>query len=259
MIAVASGKGGVGKTNLAVNLAVALARMDRRTALVDCDVGLANANILLGIEGELSIADVAWRGRNLSEVARRGPAGLSLIPGHSGSGLGGALACDARNALAAAFRDCAGSWDDVIVDTGGGLNGLDLVAASDLVLLVLGNEPTAFMDAYALVKAMSSQQGFHHFLIVTNRVNEAEGRTLFGRFERIVEQFLPVHLEHLGSVPDDPYLRDAVFAKRACVEAFPSSPASAAFARLARRLAAREAVLLPGGHAFFGMEAACGA
>jgi flagellar biosynthesis protein FlhG len=262
VIAIASGKGGAGKTNVSVNLAVALARRGRRTMLVDCDVGLANANILLGMESELSIADVAARERGLAEVSRAGPGGMMLVPGHSGIGMGGTLGDGARAELAAAFRPYVGDFDEVIVDTGGGIAGetLSLVAASDLVLVVLANEPTAFMDAYALVKGLAVRHGCSRFAIVTNRVRgEADGRALFDRFQSVVEQFLPVHLDHLGSVPEDPYLRDAVLAKRCCLEAFPSAPASAAFERLARRLSALRVPMSAGGQHFFGLEAHHGA
>jgi flagellar biosynthesis protein FlhG len=262
VIAVASGKGGAGKTNISVNLAVALARLGRRTMLVDCDVGLANADILLGVESEHSIADVALKDRALADVACSGPGGMMLVPGHSGLGLGGGLGETARAGLAAAFRPYARDMDDVIVDTGGGLagEGLSLVSASDLVLVVLTSEPTSFVDAYSLVKALSLRHGCSRFAVITNRVaHDADGLALFKRFERVVEQFLPVHLDHLGSIPEDAYLRDAVFAKRCCVEAFPSAPASTAFARLARRLSRLDLPSLPGGHTFFGLEALHGA
>jgi flagellar biosynthesis protein FlhG len=204
VIAVTSGKGGAGKTNVSVNLSVALARLGRRTMLADCDVGLANANILLGVESDFSIADLASRQRNMSEVTRRGPAGMMLVPGHSGVGMGGGLADDARSELAAAFRPYAEDVDDVIVDTGGGMagEGLSLIASSDLIILVLANEPTAFVDAYALVKALALRHRCSRFAIITNRVaHDADGAALFKRFEAIVEQFLPVHLDHLGLDP----------------------------------------------------------
>jgi flagellar biosynthesis protein FlhG len=262
VIAVTSGKGGAGKTSVSVNLGVALARLGRRTMLADCDVGLANANILLGVESARSIADVARCSRRLEEVVCEGPAGMMLVPGHSGFGMGGGLAADARSELADAFRPYAGEIDTVIVDTGGGMagEGLSLVAASDLVVIVLGPEPTAFIDAYALLKGLALHHGVSRFAIITNRVGgAAAGQALFDRFERVVEQFLPVHLDHLGAVPEDPYLRDAVFAKRCCLEAFPSAPASAAFARLASRIAALDVPMTPGGDLFFGLEARHGA
>ena len=262
VIAVASGKGGAGKTNVSVNLAVALSRLGRRTMLVDCDVGLANANIVLGLEGGWGLADLALSARSLEEVTCEGPGGVMLVPGHSGLGMGGGLDVDARATLAAAFRPYALDVDDVIVDTGGGMAGeaLSLVAASDMILIVLAGEPTAFMDAYALLKALAVRHGCGRFGIVTNRVrSNPDGDNLFERFQNVVEQFLPVHLDHLGSIPEDPYLRDAVLTKRCCVEAFPSAPASAAFARLARRVAEADLPMLPGGHVFFGLEAQHGA
>jgi flagellar biosynthesis protein FlhG len=262
VVAVTSGKGGAGKTNVSVNLAVALARLGRRTMLVDCDVGLADAHILLGLDGERDIGHLALKERSLGEVSRNGPAGLVLVPGHSGPGLGAGLAAPARAELASALRPSAAAFDTILVDTGGGMDGdaLATVAASDLILLVLGPEPTAFMDAYAVLKALALRHGCSRFAVLTNRVaGEAAGRALFDRFRTVVEQFLPVHVDHLGSIPEDPYLRDAVFAKRCCVEAFPSAPASAAFTRLARRIAAHDLPLLPGGHRFFGLEARHGA
>jgi flagellar biosynthesis protein FlhG len=262
VIAVTSGKGGAGKTNVSVNLAVALARRGRRTMLVDCDVGLANANILLGVESETSIADVARSARRLEDVVCEGPAGMMLVPGHSGSGMGGGLAPDARSGLADAFRPYAHDLDTIVVDTGGGMagEGLSLVAASDLVVIVLGPEPTAFMDAYALLKGLTVHQGVSRFGVVTNRVAGAgAGQALFDRFERVVEQFLPVHLDHLGAIPEDPYLRDAVLTKRCCVEAFPSAPASSAFARLAGRIDTLGVPQMAGGDLFFGLEARRGA
>lgn len=262
VIAVTSGKGGAGKTNVSVNIGVALARLGHRTILADCDVGLANANILLGMDSARGIADVARSSGRLEDVVCEGPAGMMLVPGHSGFGMGGELAAGARSELAGAFRPYAADLDTVIVDTGGGMNGeaLSLVAASDLVVIVLGPEPTAFMDAYALLKGLAIHHGVSRFAVITNRVGgAAAGQALFDRFEAVVEQFLAVHLDHLGAIPEDPYLRDAVFAKRCCVEAFPSSPASAAFARLASRIAALDLPSLRGGDLFFGMEARHGA
>lgn len=262
VIAVTSGKGGVGKTNVSVNLSVALAKAGQDVMLVDCDVGLANANILLGLETEGSLADLMARRRTLGEVVRQGPAGLKLLPGHSGSSLGGGLAADARATLASALKPQAEDLTHVVVDTGGGMmaDQLSLVASSDMILLVLANEPTAFMDAYALVKALHINHGAIAFTVVANRVrSETEGRALFDRFEEVATRFLPIDLDYVGAVPEDPYLRDAVFTKRACVEAFPSAPASSAFGRIARRIAASDLPMMPGGHRFFGLEVGHGA
>lgn len=262
VIAVTSGKGGVGKTNLSVNLSVALARLGKRAMLVDGDLGLANANILLGMNANATIADVLARDCGMPDVVQQGPSGIFFVPGHSGSGLNPELARKDRRRLAEAFRPYAGKVDQIIVDTATGISpqAMGLVATSDLILLVLSAEPTAFMDAYALVKVLSLDHGCTDISVVTNMVeSDASGAELFRHFEDVATRFLPVELTHLGSVPRDRHLREAVFRKRCCVEAFPDAPASLAFARIARAISEQEVPLTAGGHRFFGMEALDGA
>ena len=262
VIAVTSGKGGVGKTNVSVNLAVALARLGKQAMLVDGDVGLANANILLGLNASATIADVLARDASVDDVVQEGPAGMMLVPGHSGSGLSPALAPSDRQRLARAFRPYAASVDHVLVDTATGISteALALVGTSDIVLLVLSSEPTAFMDAYQLVKALAFEHDRTEICVVTNMVDdEASGRKLFDHFDEVVRRFLPTRLTHLGSIPRDDRVREAVLRKRCCVEAFPNSRASAAFSRLARSLSDLPLPSTEGGERFFGMEALHGA
>ena len=241
--AVASGKGGVGKTNVSVNLAVALARQGERTILVDCDMGLANAGILMGLDGSWTIADLLARHCSLEDAVRTGPGGLRFLPGHSGTGIGSTLSAVERRRLIGALRAETAGFDHVIIDTGGGLgaDGLALVAEADRALIVLAPEPTSFMDAYALVKALAVGHERKAFCILTNMVeNDQAGAELFDHFETVITRFLDVKLTHAGSVPDDRYVRESVFRKRCCVEAFPSSRAAKAFTRLAGRVAARQ-------------------
>ncbi|MFN3944666.1 MAG: AAA family ATPase [Allosphingosinicella sp.] len=262
VIVVASGKGGVGKTAISVNLAVALARLGRRTMLVDHDLGTANANILLGIDAETGVADILTRDCGADEVLRMGPGGIAFLPGHSGTAYGTSLSAADRRHMAGSLRPFAGKYDDIVVDTGSGIAAgtLTTVAASDLVLLVLGDEPTAFMDAYAMAKSLSLRHGCTDLAVVCNMVaDDASGRALFDRFRDVAGRFLPVRLSLLGSIPDDHHVRASVYAKKCCVEAYPHSRASAAFARLARSLSGRALAPMPGGDRFFGMEVACGA
>jgi flagellar biosynthesis protein FlhG len=262
VIAVTSGKGGVGKTNVSVNLSVALARMGSRAMLIDGDVGLANANILLGLNAPATIADLLARDRGMADVMQQGPAGLMLVPGHSGGGMNSALGETDRRRLAAAFRPYANEVDHVLVDTATGIGpeALDLVAASDVILLVLSAEPTAFMDAYQLVKVLALEHDRTDVSVVTNMVeDEASGRQLFEHFEEVVRRFLPTRLTYLGSIPRDEHVREAVLRKRPCLEAFPDSRASAAFSRLARAIGDEKLPARDGGDRFFGLEAFCDA
>ena len=262
VIAITSGKGGVGKTNVGVNLSVTLARMGRQAMLVDGDLGLANANILLGLNSDATIADVIARERRLQEVVLEGPCGMVLVPGHSGGGLSSGRGKAERRRIAEAFRPYAASVDHVIVDTSSGIapDTLRAVAESDLILLVLSDEPTAFMDAYQMVKALALDHQRREISVVTNMVRDEDaGRQLFHHFDAVVRRFLPVELAHLGSVPRDERVREAVLRKQACVEAYPDSPASAAFARMARALADAPMPPTEGGHRFFAMEAMHGA
>jgi flagellar biosynthesis protein FlhG len=258
VIAVTSGKGGVGKTNVSVNLAVALAQLGKQAMLVDGDVGLANANILLGLNATATIADVLARDASVDDVVQEGPSGMMLVPGHSGSGFSPSLAASDRQRLARAFRPYAASFDHVLVDTATGISteALALVGTSDIILLVLSSEPTAFMDAYQLVKALAFEHDRTDVCVVTNMVDdEPSGRKLFDHFDEVVRRFLPTRLTHLGSIPRDERVREAVLKKRCCLEAFPDSRASAAFARLARAISEAALPFTEGGQRFFGMEA----
>lgn len=258
VIAVTSGKGGVGKTNVSVNLSVALARMGRRTMLVDGDFGLANANILLGVDPSATIADLVTSDCDIPDIVQQGPGGVFLVPGHSGTGALAELDRSSRRRLADAFRPYAAALDTVIVDTATGISphAMGLVAASDTVLLVLSDEPTAFMDAYALVKVLTLEHDCAAVSVVTNMVADAAaGAALFRRFCDVVAKFLPADLVHLGSIPRDHHVREAVFRKRCVVDAFPDCAASMAFLGIARMLSREPAPLTPGGSIFFGMEA----
>ena len=240
--AVASGKGGVGKTNISVNLAVAMAKAGRRALLVDCDMGLANAGILMGLDTNWTLADVLARHCELGDIVQPGPGGVCLVPGHSGTGTGSTLSDRERNQLIEALREEAKGFEEIVIDTGSGIGseGLSLVAAADTILVVLVPEPTSFMDAYAIVKGLAVGHGRTAFSIVTNMVESDEaGRELFDHFRAVIGRFLDVRLTHVGSIPQDPYVKQAVVRKRCCVEAYPSSRAGRSFTRIARQMTER--------------------
>jgi flagellar biosynthesis protein FlhG len=240
VIAVASGKGGAGKTNVSVNLAVAFARLGGRTMLVDCDMGLANAAILLGMPSAWTIGDLLSGRCGIEDLLQRGPGGLQFLPGHSGTGSGSTLSAAERGRLMEALKPYAARFDHIVIDTGGGIeaSSLALVAAADTPLIVLTPEPTSFVDAYAMVKALSVSHGTPSFEIVANMAaHDVAARALFDKFRAIVTRFIDVDLIYAGAIPSDPFVREAVLRKRCVVEAFPGAPAARAFAALARRMA----------------------
>jgi len=240
VIAVASGKGGVGKTNVSVNLAVALAQAGERTLLIDCDMGLANAAIVMGIDSAWTIGDLLAGRCGMEDLIQRGPAGLAFVPGHSGTGSGSTLSAPERERLLAALAPYRDEFDHIVIDTGSGIEAaaLALVASADVPLIVVAPEPTSFLDAYALVKALAVSHGTARFQILANMVrHDLAGRELFDRFRGVVTRFLDIELGYAGAIPDDPYVREAVLRKRPCIDAFPGSPSAKAFNQLVRRLA----------------------
>lgn len=262
VISLASGKGGVGKTNIAVNLSLALSRMRRRSMVVDCDMGLANAAIMMGLQANETIDDVVSGSLSLDEIVVDGPEAVFVIPGSTGGDGATNLDRADRRRLASAFRPHARSLDYVIVDTatGNAPDTLELIADADMILLLISPEPTAFMDAYSTAKRLTLEQGVREISIVANMVeSEAAGRDLFRRFSDVAARFISTELRFMGSVPRDEHVRAAVIRKRCCLQAFPHSAASLALGRLARTIDFLDMGATEGGSRFFGMEALLGA
>ncbi len=256
-IAVASGKGGVGKTFLAVNLSVALARGGLRVGLFDADVGLANASLLLGLDPAHSIAEVAAGQCALDTAVERGPAGVRLVSGGHGHAHLADLTPGACERLLAAMAPLGTMLDLLVIDTAPGLSApaRAFIASAALVLVVITPEPAAFMDAYALIKALAQENGRREFWVAANQVSDAaEGRRLFDQFALVARRFLPVALDWAGAVPHDPLARKAALERAPLVELRAHAPAAIAITRLGARLAARlaeqaQAATTPGSRA----------
>lgn len=255
VIAVTGGKGGVGKTNIAVNLSVALSRLGRSVLLFDADLGLANVDLVLGLKSSWNISHVLSGERNLHEVVIEGPAGIRVIPASSGLARMARLGELELAGLVREFSQLEDSSDVLVVDTGAGLDPSVLMfcAASEEVVVVVCDEPASIADAYSLIKVLNQTRAVEKFQVIANMVEgDAAGRRLFAKLCSVTDRFLDARLHYLGAIPLDPYLRKAVQRRVPVSLAYPRAPASLAFTQLAERLSRRpQPAVETGGIKFF--------
>jgi flagellar biosynthesis protein FlhG len=238
-IAVTSGKGGVGKTNIGVNLAVCLARLGRRTCLLDGDLGLANADILCNLSPRLTLEHVISGRCRLAEAMLLAPGGFRLIPGACGVAKLADLDRTDRTALIEQLAALDHVADDLIIDTGAGLaaNVLAFATAASRVLVVTTPEPTAMTDAYGMVKALTARAPDLGISLVVNMVGpEQEGEAVFDRIDRVSRTFLGRALDYGGAIPTDESVGAAIRHRVPFTLYAPDGPASAAVDALARSL-----------------------
>jgi flagellar biosynthesis protein FlhG len=239
VIAVTSGKGGVGKTNVAANLAVSLAGDGSKVMLLDADLGLANVDVLLGLQPRFNLSHVVSGECDLDSVILQGPNRLRIVPASSGSLSMLDLPRASQAAIIHAFSGLADQPDVLLVDTAAGISEsvARFVQAAQQVVVVVCDEPASLTDAYALIKVFSRHYGIQRFQVVTNQTRDAwEGRMLFAKLRKVADSYLDVVLRHLGNVPQDPWLRRAVQEQRAVVDAYPGSASGQAFAEIAALL-----------------------
>ena len=238
VIAVTGGKGGVGKTSVSVNLANALTSAGKRVVLLDGDLGLANADVFLGLSPRYTLAHVLSGERTLDEILVTAPQGFQVVPAASGAADLANMGATEHLGLVRAFSSLAARVDVMIVDTAAGISHsvLQFSQAAQHVVVVICDEPASLTDAYALVKVLSRSHGVSRFRIVANRVSiPGAGAELFSRFERVTARFLDVVLEFAGEIPEDELLRRSVREQRPVFDAYPACPASRAFKKLAAR------------------------
>ena len=218
-LAIASGKGGVGKTTISVNLALTQAGSSN-CLLLDADMGMANAHILLGINPKTSVKDVIEGKLNLESAIVEGPNNIKFLSG--GSGITELLTIDKAKKLnfIRSFETLSKKIDHLYVDVSAGADemALNIISASDKLLVVLVNEPTSFMDAFTLIKACNIELKFKEFCVITNMVNsEHQGKIVFEKFKAIVTKFYDVNLDHVGSLLNIKEIKDSVLKKQPVV------------------------------------------
>lgn len=238
VIAVTGGKGGVGKTSVAVNLATGLAAAGRRVVLLDGDLGLANVDVLLGLSPRYTLAHVLSGERTLDEILVTAKQGFKIVPAASGAADLASMAGAGHLGLVQAFSGLAARLDVLIIDTAAGIapGVLQFSQAAQHVLVVVTDEPASLTDAYALIKVLSRDHGVSRFRVVVNMSRGAgQGATLFTKLERVTTRFLDVMLEYAGEIPDDEHMRRAIRVQRPVLDAHPASPSGRAFKKLAAR------------------------
>ncbi len=239
VIAITSGKGGVGKTNISVNLAASFAKLGDNVLLMDADLGLANVDILFDLHPKYDLRHVIAGERTLDEVIVDAPLGLKVIPASSGVSSMADLSPAENAGLIRAFSELTFPVDTMIIDTAAGISDsvITFCKASQEVIVVVCDEPTSITDAYALIKVMSRDHGVKRFHILANMVNsKAHGEELFHKIARVTDHFLDIIAVHIGSIPMDDYLRKAVRHQMPVVEAFPRSPSAQAITQLTKTI-----------------------
>jgi flagellar biosynthesis protein FlhG len=236
VIAVTGGKGGTGKSSVAVNLATGLMQSGRRTMLLDGDLGLANLDVLLGLAPRCTLEHVLRGERALEEVIVQTATGLRVVPGASGVAKLASLSSTEQAGLIQAFGTLPEPLDVLIVDTAAGISEtvLQFCQSAQQVLVVLRDEPTSLTDTYALIKVLSRQRGVRQFRVLANMTRSVgQGQSVFSRLQRVTDRYLQVSLDFVGEIPEDAALQKSIQAQRPVIELFPGSPAAQAFRRLA--------------------------
>ena len=257
VITVASGKGGVGKTNVSANLAMSLTNMGKKVLLMDADLGLGNVDVMLGVHPVYNLSHVINGERTLEEVIVEGPSGIKIIPASSGVKNMAELTPEEHVGLVRAFSELGNEIDVLLIDTAAGISDsvVTFSRAAQEVLVVVCDEPASITDAYALMKVLNKDHGLQRFRILVNMVHSVQqGRELFAKLLKVTDKFLDVTLDFVGTVPFDDYLRKAVQRQRAVCDVYPRCRSSLAFKKLAQAVDKWPPVSSASGHLEFFIE-----
>lgn len=251
VITITSGKGGVGKSNMSVNLAVEFTKMGKKVIIFDADLGLANVEVMFGAVPEKNLSHVIYKGVSIKDVITEGPMGIGFVSG--GSGIVGLnnLSADQINFLVHNLTELGKMCDVLIVDTGAGVSDsvLSFVLSSPEVILVSTPEPSSLTDSYSLMKALYKNESFVKnnavVHVVANKVSSySEGQLVYEKLQTVVEQFLGGKLAYLGMIPQDPALEKAVKLQQLVTIDYPGSKSAKAFNLIANNLEKKESVVL---------------
>lgn len=247
VITVTSGKGGVGKSNTAINLAIQFRKMDQKVIILDADFGLANIEIMFGAVPKHNLCDLIYQGKNIKEIITWGPMDVGFISG--GSGIAGMsnLSKEYLSYIIQNLAELDAIADVIIVDTGAGIADavLDFLVASDEILLVTTPEPTSITDSYSLLKALRRHERFapevSKIKMIANKVeNEEEGEALFSKLKVVTDKYLKMNLTYLGEIPQDAQLSKAVMQQMPVSIQSPNAKSTRAYEAIAAKLMNKE-------------------
>ncbi len=238
VIAVASGKGGVGKTNFTVNLALALQKAGKNTVIFDADLGMANIDVVLGVVPSFNLVHVI-RQKTMQEILVESPSGVHILPGSSGTEELANLNNDQINELIQQWMTIDGDYDYILVDTGAGIhsNVINFLQAADEVVVILTAEPPSITDAYGLIKVLARKEIKSPIHLVVNQAeNFDEGRQIFKRVNKVAMEFLQIELNLLGIIPYDEKVSVSVKRQKPFLSEYPNSQASKGIQSISRNL-----------------------
>ena len=245
IIAITSGKGGVGKTFVSANLAAALTRRGQRVLVLDADLGLANLDVVLNLHPKVTLHDVFTGKASLQDAIVQAPGGFSVLLAGSGMVEYSRLTPEVRNQFLSVIESIAPNYDVVLLDTGAGISDVVLfsVSLASEVLIVATPEPTSLTDAYAAIKVLAMQQKRQHVRMVINQAaRPGDGRAITSQLQQVLDRFVStdsgqsMRLIHMGDIPADPAVRDAVMRRQLLLLQTPGCPASLAIAQLANKI-----------------------
>lgn len=245
IIAITSGKGGVGKTFVSANLAAALTRRGQRVLVLDADLGLANLDVVLNLHPKITLHDVFTGKATLENAIITAPGGFSVVLAGSGMVEYSRLTPEVRNQFLSVVQALTPRFDVILLDTGAGISDVVLfsISLASEVLIVATPEPTSLTDAYAAIKVLAMQQKRQHVRIIVNQTaRPGDGRAITSQLQQVVERFVntesgkPVRLLHMGDIPADPAVRETVMRRQLLLQHAPGCPAGLAISQLAGKV-----------------------